>query len=98
MPMGDASTGVETWPSYVRRMTSRPGWFVARLARESGINIASIFKWLRGDRGVTLANVDAIARALGDDPNNAILAAVYVDSGPPPPSARHHRRATKPST
>jgi len=65
-------------------MTSRPGWSVARLARESGINRASIFKWLRGDRGVTVANVVAIARALGDDPINALRAAASVGEAPPP--------------
>lgn len=83
MPMGDASRPVETWSSYLRRMTDRPGWSVARLARESGINRATIFKWISGARGVTVANVAAIARALDDDPTTALRAAAAVEIEPP---------------
>lgn len=72
--MSDARRSREDWPAYLRRMTSRPGWSVARLARESGINRATIFGWIKGD-GVTVASVNLIAKALGDDPAHALAAA-----------------------
>lgn len=79
-PMGDGQSAAEDWPSYLKRMTSRPGWSVARLARESGIHRATIFGWIAGDSGVMVANVIAVARALGDDPANALLAAGAAES------------------
>ncbi len=64
-PMGDS----ETWGGYLKRMTSRPGWSVARLARESGIHRATIFGWIAegSPPSVKLDSVKAIAKALGDD-------------------------------
>jgi Transposase. len=56
-------------------MTDRPGWSVARLARESGVHRATIFKWIGNKGGVTMASVRAIADALDDDPENALRAA-----------------------
>ncbi|SCL12835.1 helix-turn-helix domain-containing protein [Micromonospora inyonensis] len=76
-PMGDASSA-EDWAGYLRRMTRRHGWSVARLARESGINRATIFGWMNGD-GVTVANVKVIAKALGDDEAHALAAAGGVE-------------------
>jgi transcriptional regulator with XRE-family HTH domain len=73
--MSDASTPGETWASYLRRMTKRPGWSVAKLGRESGIHRATIFGWIKGDGGVTIDSVRRIALALGDNPDNALLAA-----------------------
>ncbi len=66
--MGDSS-GDETWGNYLRRMTSRPGWSVARLARESGIHRATIFGWIAEDRprSIKLDSAYAIADALGED-------------------------------
>ncbi|NBE80350.1 helix-turn-helix domain-containing protein [Micromonospora rubida] len=72
--MGDASPPAEDWAGYLRRMTRRPGWSVARLAREAGINKSTIFGWIKGD-GVTVASVKAIAKALGDDEAHALAAA-----------------------
>lgn len=65
----------ENWASYLRRMTKQPGWSVARLARESGIHRATIFKWISGEPGATVDSVRRIAQALGDDPENAFRAA-----------------------
>lgn len=65
----------ENWASYLRRMTRRPGWSVAQLARESGIHRATIFKWISGEPGVTVDSVRRIALALGDDPDTAFRAA-----------------------
>jgi AcrR family transcriptional regulator len=56
-------------------MTNRPGWSVARLARESGVHRATIFKWIGNKGGVTMASVRAIATAVDDDPENALRAA-----------------------
>lgn len=75
--MGDGSAR-ETWATYLRRMTDRPGWSVARLARESGIHRGTIFKWISGKGGVTVASVRSIAEALGDSPTNALRAAGSV--------------------
>ncbi|MEU5938663.1 helix-turn-helix transcriptional regulator [Micromonospora sp. NPDC047548] len=72
--MGDASSPAEDWAGYLRRMTSRPGWSVARLAREAGIHRGTIFGWIKGE-GVTVASVKAIAKALGDDEAHALAAA-----------------------
>ncbi|WP_045746426.1 helix-turn-helix domain-containing protein [Actinoplanes rectilineatus] len=73
--MSDASVPAEDWPAYLRRMTKRPGWSVAKLARESNIHRATIFGWIKGDVGVTIDSVRRIALALGDDPENALRAA-----------------------
>jgi len=80
MPMGDGQGANESWAEYLRRMTSRPGWSVARLARESGIHRATIFKWLAGKGGVNVSSVRAIAAALGDHPENALRAAGNIAS------------------
>lgn len=75
--MGDGQVR-EDWAGYLRRMTSRPGWSVARLARESHIHRGTIFKWISGKGGVNVASVTAIAEALGDDPAHALRAAGAV--------------------
>lgn len=80
VPMGDGRTG-EDWAGYLRRMTGRQGWSVARLARESNIHRGTIFKWISGKGGVNVSSVTAIAEALGDDPANALRAAGRVDAG-----------------
>jgi hypothetical protein len=57
-------------------MTSRPGWTVVRLARESRIARSSIFKWIaEGAGAITIESVYRIADALGDDRTNALKAA-----------------------
>ena len=65
----------ESWAGYLRRMTDRPGWSVARLARESGIHRATIFRWIAGKGGATVTSVRQIAEVLGDEPANALRAA-----------------------
>jgi len=60
-------------------MTSREGWSVARLARESEISRSTIFRWIaEGAEAVTVASVIAIADALGDTRANAIRAAANL--------------------
>lgn len=65
----------ESWAEYLRRMTDRPGWSVARLARESGVHRATLFRWMSGKGGANVTSVRAIADALGDEPGNALRAA-----------------------
>lgn len=65
----------ESWAEYLRRMTARPGWSVARLARESGVHRSTLFRWIAGSGGANVTSVRAIAKALGDDPSNALRAA-----------------------
>lgn len=78
--MGDGQNR-EDWAGYLRRMTSRPGWSVARLSRESGIHRGTIFKWMsnKGTAGVNVNSVKAVAAAFGDDPANALRAAGSVE-------------------
>lgn len=67
-------------------MTSRPGWSVARLARESGIHRATIFEWMKGSSdSVTIGSVRAIAAALDDDLENALRAVASLE-----PSTSEH--------
>ncbi len=73
--MGNDQAATNGWGEYLKHMTSRPGWSVARLAREAPVNRATIFKWISGKTGVTVASVRLIAKTLGDDPNNALRAA-----------------------
>jgi transcriptional regulator with XRE-family HTH domain len=60
-------------------LTSRPGWSVARLARESGIHRSTIFRWMSGEvRNASTNSVRLIAQASGDDENAALRAASEV--------------------
>lgn len=69
----------DAWSAYLRRMTSRTDWSVARLAREAGIARSTIFRWIKegadGSSGLTIQSVYAIADALGDDRASALTAA-----------------------
>jgi transcriptional regulator with XRE-family HTH domain len=69
--------GGDTWSEYLRRMTRRPGWSVAKLSRESGIAKSSLFKWITNGAGetITIESVYRVADALGDDRANALKAA-----------------------
>ncbi|MFV2094867.1 helix-turn-helix domain-containing protein [Micromonospora sp. LOL_014] len=75
--MSDGREIRESWAQYLRRMTERPGWSVAKLARESGVHRATIFKWMSGKAGANMASVQAIAEALGDDVSTALRAASH---------------------
>lgn len=59
-----AAEGRSTWATFLTQQTSRPGWSVARLARESGIHRSTIFRWIKGGGGVTMRSVHAVADAL----------------------------------
>jgi transcriptional regulator with XRE-family HTH domain len=79
--MHDGSGELSDWGAYLRRMTTRPGWSVARLAREAGIHRATIFDWMKGGGDkVTIASVRAVADALGDDLESALRAVAGLSS------------------
>lgn len=65
------------WAKYLRDITERPGWSVARLARDSGLHRSTLFRWLEGNAGktVTLRSVQLVANAVGDDLPTALRAA-----------------------
>jgi transcriptional regulator with XRE-family HTH domain len=84
--MDDGGEAPNDWGAYLKRMTARPGWSVARLARESGIHRATIFDWIKGGgESVTIASVRAIARALDDDLESALRAVANLESAPGSP-------------
>jgi len=72
--------GRREWGAYLDRVTNRPGWSVARLAREAGLSRQTIFDWKRGGTGksVTIGSVLAIARAVDDDPLTTFRAAASL--------------------
>lgn len=84
--VSDASHSVDAarqdsgaWGRYLSELTSRPGWSVARLARESGIHRSTIFRWISGEvRNVSTNSVRLIAKASGDDEKAALRAASEV--------------------
>lgn len=77
-PVGDGYAD-DGWSAYLRRMTSRPGWSVAKLAREAGLHRSTVFGWIKeGGDGLTVTSVMQIATALGDDPINALRAAAGI--------------------
>jgi transcriptional regulator with XRE-family HTH domain len=65
------------WARLLREITSRPGWSVAKLARESGIHRSTIFRWLEGgeQKTVTVRSVNLIADAAGINRDAALRAA-----------------------
>lgn len=84
MPMANG-LGSETWGDYIRRLTKRKGWSVARLARESGFNPATLFEWMReeGGESVKAASIVAIAHAAGEDPMIGFRAAAGLTTEEP---------------
>lgn len=72
----------ESWAAYLRRMTNRPNWSVAKLARETGLNPSAIFRYLNGTRRPTVANARLIGKALGDLDGALRAAATVADEHP----------------
>lgn len=72
---GDEAPTTE-WARYLKEATDRPGWSVARLAREAEVDRTTIFRWIKGggDR-ITIESVRRIADAIGDDLDDALRAA-----------------------
>lgn len=80
-----SNTGAKSsWARYIKEATERDGWSGARLARESGVNRTTIYRWTKDEGGnVTVDRVRRIALALGDDPDEALRhAGNIVESTP----------------
>lgn len=76
MSHGQDEAPTTPWGRYVKGLTDRPDWSVAKLARESGIDRGTIFRWIRGsNERVTVESVKTIAVAAGDDVDRALRAA-----------------------
>jgi transcriptional regulator with XRE-family HTH domain len=67
------------WAAYLTEVANRPGWSVARIARESGLDKSTIFRWKSGATGATVDSVKKIARAVGDDPEVVLRAAAITE-------------------
>lgn len=70
---------VETWPDYVRRVTS--GLNQSEVARKTGnqVSQANVGRWLRGELTTPSASsVVAFARAFNRSPIEALVAAGYL--------------------
>lgn len=65
------------WGDFLKRITSRDGWSVARLAREAGRHPSTIWDWMAGGTGekVTVESINAIATATGEHPLDVFRAA-----------------------
>lgn len=65
-----------SWAIWLREQTQRPGWSIERLARDSGINRSTLFRWLKGDiRNLSMSSVRLVAQALEVDMASALRAA-----------------------
>jgi transcriptional regulator with XRE-family HTH domain len=79
--MGDAGGG--EWARWLKAMTDRPGWSVARLAREAGVHRSTIHRWMSdGGDAVTIGMIRMVAGALGERLEVALRAAADL-----PPAA-----------
>lgn len=57
------SGDIDPWTDFLKGITTRPDWSVARLADASGIHRATIYRWLKGDiKNVTVESVRMIAK------------------------------------
>lgn len=74
--MRDHPTSDNEWAQFVRELATRPGWSIARLAREAGIHRSTIFRWINGDfASARLPNIKLFAEAAQIDYNLALRAA-----------------------
>lgn len=73
--MGDTAHPGGTWGAYVEALSQRRGWNTTKLAKESGIARATLYKWRTGKGGVTVDLVVRLAQTAGDDPEIALRAA-----------------------
>lgn len=82
--MGDDYEGTG-WAKYVRQVSKRPGWSVARLSRETRFSKSTFFDWMSPDsrKAVTIPYIVAVAKAVGDDPVNAFKAAAGLTTDEP---------------
>jgi len=69
--------GNKTWAAYLQRVRRGHGWTIQRLADEAGIGRSTIQDWLKngGSEKIKIETIVDIARAVGDHPVNAFIAA-----------------------
>lgn len=74
------TTAPTPWIAYLAAAADAAGG-IESLARRSHVSASTLHRWLAGeitpDR-VTVGNVTAVARAIGDDPGNALRAAGHL--------------------
>lgn len=63
----DASTTTGRFALYLAHLLTKRGITAAELAEAAGLHRATIFRWLRAERDPSLADLDAVAQALGFD-------------------------------
>ena len=82
--MGDGHNR-QSWSDYIRRLKERPGWSVARLARETGFSTSTFWDWMKPEsrKAVTIPRIVAVARAVGDNPVDAFKAAAGLTTTEP---------------
>lgn len=67
------------WAALLRDITSRPGWSVAKLARDSGIHRSTIFRWINGEMSnLTLDSIRLVAEAANIDIRDTLRAAATL--------------------
>jgi transcriptional regulator with XRE-family HTH domain len=82
--MSDGSMPATEWGRWLKRMTTRPGWSVAELARRTkelfgdkgAVGRATLFEYIKiGGESVSIGTIRKLATAAGDDFLTALLAA-----------------------
>lgn len=69
---------IETWPEYLRRITT--GETQAQIAARVGIGRLSVCNWLNGKTRPKAETAIAVARVYRRPPIEALLAAAYLDT------------------
>lgn len=80
----DVTEAPTPWIAYVRAAKYHTRG-VAELARRTGIAESTIHRWISGRvaaGSISLDNIVAVARAIGDDPDNALRAAGRLPAQP----------------
>lgn len=92
MSLPDRAPEQDTWwMNYLKGIQRRPGWSVARIARESNsqLSLNTVKRMAQGSkRRVDVATVRLIATIVGDDPEEVVRNAVgslIVEPAPAPP-------------
>lgn len=68
---------MESWPDYVRRIAG--SLTQVQIAEKAGVAQTNVGRWLRGEPGLPRAeSVIAFARAFGEKPVEALIAAGYL--------------------
>lgn len=69
----------ETWPSYVRRITT--GLDRKQIAAAADMDVSGVSRWMRGTSKPSIEKVISFARGLRHSPVEALVAAGYLNEG-----------------